>query len=497
MSKAITPVSEFSDVTAPTDDQDANEATFEAAIQQLANRTQYNNDNLGGGPALAASQVFGRSSAGAAGGKTATDFAFSVLALAAAVNHADALSTKGSDVASSATTNIAGATGVFVHITGTATITSLGTAGPGVVRFLRFAAAATLTHSANLVLPTAADITTAADDMAIAVSEGSGAWRIVMYQRASGEALGPSDAKSLLGVELDSGVASPDTGALIYYTGSGYAMTNGVVPNGVLLDGDGVAWDLIGNRNIDPYAAIEGTKIDPDFGDQTITTTGDFEFGSAATSPTISQAAVGDAAGETLSILGQGNNSATQKAGDLLLAAGTNAGAGADGDTIIGNGTTAIEITDDGKLGFFLATPVAKPTVSGARNTQAALADLMSDLATLGLCTDSSSLQTAPGTDTSSGGAITFDFSVNRLRSTTLTENVTATLTPPPNIGDLLEVIITQDGTGSRTVSWPGSNIKWAGGTAPTLTTAAGAEDHIYMTWDGTGYVGWALLNVS
>jgi len=33
-----------------------------------------------------------------------------------------------------------------------------------------------------------------------------------------------------------------------------------------------------------------------------------------------------------------------------------------------------------------------------------------------------------------------------------------------------------QDGTGSRTVTWPGT-VKWSGGTAPTLTTDGGGID--------------------
>ncbi|MGI0075916.1 MAG: hypothetical protein ACREAU_00740, partial [Nitrosopumilaceae archaeon] len=36
--------------------------------------------------------------------------------------------------------------------------------------------------------------------------------------------------------------------------------------------------------------------------------------------------------------------------------------------------------------------------------------------------------------------------------------------------------IVTQDGTGSRTITWPGS-VRWSGGTPPTLTTTAGKTD--------------------
>ena len=37
-------------------------------------------------------------------------------------------------------------------------------------------------------------------------------------------------------------------------------------------------------------------------------------------------------------------------------------------------------------------------------------------------------------------------------------------------------LMLTQDGSGSRTVTWP-AGIAWSGGTAPTLTTAANKTD--------------------
>lgn len=97
---------------------------------------------------------------------------------------------KGTDIASAATTNLASATGIYVHITGTTTITALGTAKAGTLRWARFAGALTLTHNAtSLILPTGANIVTAANDTALFVSEGSGNWRCVQYTRADGTAL--------------------------------------------------------------------------------------------------------------------------------------------------------------------------------------------------------------------------------------------------------------------------------------------------------------------
>jgi len=94
------------------------------------------------------------------------------------------------DVASASTTDIGAVANLNQRITGTTTITSLGTVATGTTRSLRFAGALTLTYNAtSLILPTAANITTAAGDTCVAVSLGSGNWIITGYQRASGAAL--------------------------------------------------------------------------------------------------------------------------------------------------------------------------------------------------------------------------------------------------------------------------------------------------------------------
>ena len=48
---------------------------------------------------------------------------------------------------------------------------------------------------------------------------------------------------------------------------------------------------------------------------------------------------------------------------------------------------------------------------------------------------------------------------------------------------------ITQDGTGSRTVTW-NSIFKWSGGAAPVLSTAGGAIDIVSFIYDGTNLYG-------
>ena len=74
------------------------------------------------------------------------------------------------------------------------------------------------------------------------------------------------------------------------------------------------------------------------------------------------------------------------------------------------------------------------------------------------------------------GTTITPDFAAANNFSLTIGGN--RTLANPTNLtaGQSGVIVITQDGTGSRTGSW-NTVFKWAGGTAPTLTTTASAVD--------------------
>jgi hypothetical protein len=97
---------------------------------------------------------------------------------------------EGADIASAATVNLASATGWALDITGTTTITGFGTVDAGQTFLLRFPGILTLTHNAtSLILPGSANITTAANDVMMIKSEGSGNWRCMAYQRADGSAL--------------------------------------------------------------------------------------------------------------------------------------------------------------------------------------------------------------------------------------------------------------------------------------------------------------------
>jgi hypothetical protein len=106
----------------------------------------------------------------------------SLTGLTGPVNFAAAAS-----VASATTVDLGAQGSNNVTITGTTTITSLGTANAGIQRSLTFAGALTLTHnSTSLILPASANITTASGDTASFVSLGSGNWRCLSYQKADG-----------------------------------------------------------------------------------------------------------------------------------------------------------------------------------------------------------------------------------------------------------------------------------------------------------------------
>ena len=86
---------------------------------------------------------------------------------------------------------------------------------------------------------------------------------------------------------------------------------------------------------------------------------------------------------------------------------------------------------------------------------------------------------------------IDIDASAGVVFGVTLAGNRTITLSNPVD-GSKVKFYPTQDVTGTRTLTWPG-NVVWAGGAAPTLSTAANATDFISLryrsstaTWYGT-----------
>jgi hypothetical protein len=101
-----------------------------------------------------------------------------------------------------------------------------------------------------------------------------------------------------------------------------------------------------------------------------------------------------------------------------------------------------------------------------------------------------STLTQNANTVAASGTAQTIpDVTTTTLNRITLSGNCTFTF-PTAAAGKTFFLALVQDGTGSRTATWPGT-VKWAGGSAPTLSTAAGKVDAFtFVCADGTNWLG-------
>ncbi|OGR45177.1 MAG: hypothetical protein A2X35_02135 [Elusimicrobia bacterium GWA2_61_42] len=93
-----------------------------------------------------------------------------------------------------------------------------------------------------------------------------------------------------------------------------------------------------------------------------------------------------------------------------------------------------------------------------------------------------------------SGTAFTLDWSKGNKQKLVLTGAAVLTFNTPPTIAANFILKLVQDGSGGRTVTWPGT-VKWSGGTAPVLSTGANAVDIIGFYYDGSNYYGMASVN--
>jgi hypothetical protein len=99
-------------------------------------------------------------------------------------------------------------------------------------------------------------------------------------------------------------------------------------------------------------------------------------------------------------------------------------------------------------------------------------------------------------TNAAATGAINLDCSKANNFDLTLTGNLTPSFTNVPadtGVAFSITLKITQDATGSRTITWPAA-VKWPSGVAPTLTTTAAKTDFIGLTTynNGTTWYGFA-----
>ncbi len=120
---------------------------------------------------------------------------------------------QGASIASAATTDLGTATGEYVTITGTTTITSFGTAPAGTMRTIKFASQLILTNNANIVLRNDTSTTTFSGAIMKFVCEGAGVWTQVCNT--------PSRASWTPTIASSAGTLTAASASGYYYRNSG------------------------------------------------------------------------------------------------------------------------------------------------------------------------------------------------------------------------------------------------------------------------------------
>lgn len=149
----------------------------------------------------------------------------------------------GADIASASTIDLTNTTGNFINVTGTVTITAI-TLPDGYERLVRFTGILTLTNGSNLLLPGAANITTAAGDTAVFRGGASNVVYCTVYQRLASKVTtltpgtgannlvqlnGSSQLPAVSGVNLTGLLASQISGLILTlsYTSTAQTITDG------------------------------------------------------------------------------------------------------------------------------------------------------------------------------------------------------------------------------------------------------------------------------
>jgi len=155
-------------------------------------------------------------------------------------------------------------------------------------------------------------------------------------------------------------------------------------------------------------------------------------------------------------------------AGPVLKVSKGGSGAATLTGILKGNGTSA-----------FTAVTAPSGTIVGTTDTQTLSAKTLTNP------TVTNYVETPYSANSST--AITLDLTNGTVQIITLTGNATITM-PTATSGKSFVMMLKQDGTGSRTVTW--STVKWAGGTAPTITSTASRLDLLSFFADGTNWYG-------
>jgi len=141
-----------------------------------------------------------------------------------------------------------------------------------------------------------------------------------------------------------------------------------------------------------------------------------------------------------------------------------------------GGSTATVSASSTGRLRYNESTNIFQVSKNAAA---------YEDVATLATAQTYTKSQNVARVGLTDAANIATDASLGNIFSVTLAGN--RTLDNPTNLvdGGTYSWIITQDGTGSRTLAY-GALFKWPGGTVPVLSTAAGAVDLITAIYNGT-----------
>jgi len=180
----------------------------------------------------------------------------------------------------------------------------------------------------------------------------------------------------------------------------------------------------------------------------------------------------------------------------LTIAGGTNATTAMSGDTLTVNVDDAFlknnaDDTTSGTVTMANLIVGDAGNIGSASDTDA-IAIASDGEVTLSQRTTFSKAVKTPLKSNTDGSTITFDLDEASTHTVTLGDNRTLAISNE-DAGQKFIINLVQDGTGSRTVTWF-STIKWAGGSAPTLTTTADKADSFGFLCTGTdAYYGFVI----
>lgn len=120
-------------------------------------------------------------------------------------------------------------------------------------------------------------------------------------------------------------------------------------------------------------------------------------------------------------------------------------------------------------------------------NTSVSLGSTASNIGNVTLINTTVTNYTETPYTANSSTAITIALTNGTFQIITLTGNATITM-PTATSGKSFILLLKQDGTGSRTVTW--STVKWPANTAPTITSTASKQDIYSFFADGTNWYG-------